>query len=189
MMQIPLQVTFKGMDRSDAVEARVRERAQKLERFAEHITSCRVVVERATRRHHKGDVYHVRVDVTLPGRELAATRDPERGDAHEDVYVAVRDAFDAMRRQIEEAVRRRRGEQKHHETPPHGRVLAIDADSGRGTIATSDGREVPFARNSVVGADFEQLREGDEVRFSEAAGASEAFASTVHVIGKHHLVG
>jgi len=111
-MQIPLQVTFKGMDRSEAVEAKVRERAGKLERFAERITSCRVVVERATHRHHKGDVYHVRVDVTLPGHEIAATRDPERADTHEDVYAAVRDAFDAARRQIEEALRRRRGERR-----------------------------------------------------------------------------
>ena len=118
-MQIPIQVTFKGVERSDAVEARVRERAQKLERFADHITSCRVVVERATHSHHKGDVYHVRVDVTLPGGELAATRDPERGDAHENVYVAVRDAFDAMRRQLSEFVRRQRGkEQQHRSRPP-----------------------------------------------------------------------
>ena len=120
-MQIPLQVTFKGVERSDAVEAKVRERAEKLERFAEHIISCRVVVERATHRHHKGDVYHVRVDVTVPGGELAATRDPERSNSHEDVYLAVRDAFDAMRRQLLEFVRRKQGkEQQHRARPPAG---------------------------------------------------------------------
>ena len=117
-MQIPIQVTFKGVEHSDAVEHNVRERAQKLERFGQDITSCRVVVERATHRHHKGDVWHVRVNLTLPGRELAASRDPERHGGHESVQVAVRDAFDALRRQLEDYVQRRSGKVKHHEAPP-----------------------------------------------------------------------
>lgn len=188
-MQIPVQITFKGMGHSDAIEAKVLDRAAKLDRFAKHIMSCRVVVERATNRHRKGDIYHVRIDAKLPGRELAVTHDPERGDAHEDVYVAVRDAFNALRRQLEDTVRRQRGEEKIHEVPPHGRVSTIDTAAERGVIATSDGRELIFSRNSVVSGDFNQLQPGDEVRFSEAVGEEGPAASTVHIIGKHHVVG
>lgn len=188
-MQFPVQITFKGIDHSDFIEARILERAEKLERFAGQIMSCRVVVERATHRHHKGDIYHVHINATMPGRELVVSRDPERGDAHADVYVAVRDAFDALRRQLEDAVRRKRGEEKFHAVPPHGRVSSIDVTAGRGIILTSDDRELVFSRNSVVDGDFERLQPGDEVRFTESTGQEGPAASTVRVIGKHHVIG
>jgi ribosomal subunit interface protein len=105
-MDIPLQVTFRNMDRSDAVEAKVRERAAKLETYFGHITSCRVVVEAPQRRHHKGKLFHVRVEMRVPGRELIASRHPAKKHAHEDVYTALRDAFDAARRQLEDYVRK-----------------------------------------------------------------------------------
>ena len=188
-MQIPTQITFKGLEHSDAIEAKILEQAARLERFAERIISCRVVVERATRRHRKGNLFSVHIDVKLPGKELVASRDPERGDAHEDPYIAVRDAFNALRRQLEDEVRRQRGQKKNHEVPPHGIVLSIDLTTGRGIIASSDGREVEFSRNSVVTGDFEQLKQGDEVRFAEAMGEQGPTASTVHLVGKHHIVG
>jgi ribosomal subunit interface protein len=188
-MQIPVQVTFRGLDRSEAVEAKALERAAKLERFFDSIISCRVVVEAGPRHQRKGNLYRVLVDVTVPGRELAASRGPDQHHAHEDVYVALRDAFDAMRRQLEDHARRSRGREKRHEVPPHGRVSAISLDQGNGTIQTSDGREVRFSRNSVVGDHFDRLQVGDEVRFTDADQAPEPAASTVHVIGKHHPVG
>ena len=107
-MELPIQITFRGMGPSDAVEARIRERAAGLERFYDRITGCRVVVEAGHRRHHKGRIYHLRVDLTVPGGEIVVKRDPPEHHAHEDVHVAVRDAFDAARRQIEDHVRRLR---------------------------------------------------------------------------------
>ena len=105
-MQTPIQITFKNMAASEAVEARIRERAEDLERFFDRITGCRVVVEMPHRSGHHGNVFQVRVDLTVPGEEIVVMRDAARNHAHEDVYVAIRDAFDAARRQLQDHVRR-----------------------------------------------------------------------------------
>jgi ribosomal subunit interface protein len=101
-MQIPLEVAFKNVERSDAVEARIREKAQKLERFADRITSCRVVVEAPHHHQHHGHTYDVRIDIHVPGNALIVSRDGSKNPAHTDVYVAIRDAFDAAVRQLED---------------------------------------------------------------------------------------
>lgn len=112
-MQIPLQITFHGIDHSDAVETRIREKVGKLEQFFDRITSCRVAVESSHKNssnlHHKGDAYHVRVDLTVPGSELVVKRD---SDEHEDIYAALKGAFQAMERQLKEYVERQRGDVK-----------------------------------------------------------------------------
>ena len=185
-MQIPLELSFRNMDHSDAVEAAVREKVAKLEQFHANITSCRVAVEALHRQHHKGNTYHVRVDVTLPGHELVASRDPGNDHAHEDVYVAVRDAFNAARRQLEALNHKQKRQVKHHEPPPHGRVRLLDRDHGR--IETADGRDIYFHRNSLVNGDFDRLEPGVEVRFDEETGDEGPQASSVQTIGKHHIV-
>jgi len=102
-MKLPLQIRFLGMEPSEAVEAVVREKAGKLERFGPDLTSCRVTIELAHKHQQQGRRFSARVDVTLPGYELAVDR------AHdEDVYVALRDAFDDIRRRVEDTLRRRR---------------------------------------------------------------------------------
>ena len=108
-MNVAAQVTFRNMDRSEFVEAAVHERITKLDSMAERLTSCRVAVEALHRHHHKGHLYHVRIDVTLPGKELVVGHEGHDKHAHEDVYVAVRDAFGAMERQL------RKAEDKRHE--------------------------------------------------------------------------
>jgi len=109
-MQVPPQITFRNLDRSEAVEAQILERLAELERFYPRIVACRIAVERLSRRHHKGHIYHVRVDLTVPGKELVAGREPPEDHAHEDVYAAVRDSFHAARRQLEDYVRLQRGD-------------------------------------------------------------------------------
>jgi cold shock CspA family protein/ribosome-associated translation inhibitor RaiA len=177
------------MDRSEAIESAARANAMKLERFAEHIVSCRVTVEAPHKHHRQGKLFHVVVDVRLPGGELVVSRDPDQHHAHEDVHVALRDAFKAVRRQVQDYVRVQRGKLKTHEVPPYGRIVALHPDEDYGRIATPDGREIYFHRNSVVNADFDRLKVGLEVRISEEAGDRGPQASTVYVIGKHHLVG
>ena len=117
-MQSPLEISFRNMDRSDAVEARVREHAEKLEQIFDRITSCRVVVEATHRHHHKGFLCHVSIDIGVPGTMVVVDRDPGKNHAHEDVYVAVRDAFKAARRRLEDHSERRAGKVKTHEAPP-----------------------------------------------------------------------
>jgi ribosomal subunit interface protein len=188
-MKLPLQIVFRNLDPSDAIEAKVRERAEKLEHFSKEIMSCRVVVEAHHKHQHKGNLYHVRVDVKVPGAEFVASREPAEHQAHEDVYVAVRDAFDAVRRQLEDHERQRRRQVKAHEVPAHGCIIALVPDEDYGKIETPDGKHVYFHRNSVVDADFDGLEVGDEVRFAEEMGESGPQASTVHVEGKHHVLG
>ncbi|MDR4499341.1 MAG: HPF/RaiA family ribosome-associated protein [Candidatus Scalindua sp.] len=182
-MQLPLQITFRGMEPSDAVEANVREKAEKLERFAEHITSCRVIVEAPHKHQQKGLLYSVKVDITLPGKEIVATRHPDEHHAHEDIYVAIRDAFNAAGRQLEDYVRRRRAEVKTHELPPYGIITKLYPYEDYGIIETPDGSEIYFHRNSVLNADFDKLENGARVHFTEEMGEKGPQASSVHVEG------
>ena len=104
-MQIPVEITFKEIEGSNAVEARIRELAAKLERVYDRVVRCDVMVETPHRHQNKGRQYHVRVRLTVPGGEIVASHDPGPDEAHEDVYVAVRDSFHAARRRLEDHVR------------------------------------------------------------------------------------
>lgn len=114
-MQIPLQITYRDMEPSEAVEANIREKAAKIEHFAENITSCRVTIEAPHKHHHKGRLFAIKLDITVPGEEVVVSRSPDQDHSHEDIYVAIRDAFNAARRQLEDYIRRRRGQVKHHQ--------------------------------------------------------------------------
>ncbi len=188
-MQVPLQITFRHMESSEALAARIRERAEELDRIFDRIVSCRVAVELQNARHQKGNLFHVRVDLTVPGREIVVGRDPAAQRAHEDAHVAVRDSFDAARRLLEDYVRERRGDVKLHAVPDHGRVARLIAEQDYGFITTPDGSEIYFHRNSVANGGFDKLEVGDEVRFVVQEGESPRGpqASTVVPLGKHHL--
>jgi len=117
-MQIPLQVSFRNMDSSPAVEARIREKAAKLERFHDRIVGCTVVVVEAPHRHHhKGKLYNVRIEIGVPGKNVVVDRAKPISHAHEDVYVAIRDGFDAAVRRLEDQARKMRGDVKSHAAP------------------------------------------------------------------------
>ncbi len=188
-MKLPLEITFRNMKPSAAVEAAVRERATKLDKFYEQVMACRVTINAPHKHHHKGNLYHVRIDLTVPNGELVVSRNAHDNHAHEDVYVAIRDAFDAIRRRVEEHARRRRGHVKNHDIPAHGRVARLHPEEDYGTIQTDDGRELYFHRNSVLNASFDKLEPRTEVRFAEVPGDLGPKASTVTVVGKHHVVG
>lgn len=187
-MQIPLQITFRDMDPSEAVEANIREKAKKLEQYAGDITSCRVTIERPHQHHQHGQLFNIKVDITLPGKEIIANRSPAEHHAHEDIYVAIRDVFNAAQRQVETYVQKRRGKVKTHDTPPHGFIKSLFPHEDYGVIETTDGREVYFHRNSVLETDFDKLNEGMSVHFNEESGDNGPQASTVHIEGKHHTV-
>ncbi|MFN3522688.1 MAG: cold shock domain-containing protein [Phenylobacterium sp.] len=185
-MQLPLQITFEGgLEASEALRTRIEKEAAKLERFHDRITSCRVaVIGRAHRRRH-GDLYAVRLQITTPGDgDVMIDRNPPEDHAHEDAFVAVRDAFAAARRRLQDRRRRDQGLVKTHEGPPAGRVVRVFPDEGYGFIETADGREIYFHRNAVVNGGFAHMRAGTEVRFAEALGDKGDQASTVHVCGR-----
>lgn len=111
-MPADVQITFRGMETSPSVEAQVRRRAEELEQFSDRIAACRVVMEAAHRRQQQGTVYHVRVDLTVPGGTLVVNREPGVDHAHEDLHVAVRDAFDAARRRLQDHMKKLDGRTK-----------------------------------------------------------------------------
>jgi ribosomal subunit interface protein len=186
-MQIPLQIRFKNLDPSPAIEAAVRKRADQLERFADRITSCRVTIEAPHKHHRQGNLYQVTVDVRTPGDEVVVSRSPGEHHAHEDAYVAIRDAFNATRRQLQNHVRVQRGKVKSHDVPAHGKITGLYPRDDYGTITDNAGREIYFHRNSVVNADFDSLEIAAEVRFDEEAGDKGPQASSVYRVGKHHI--
>ena len=178
-MQVPLQITFRNFPRSEVVEARIRKNAAKLEEFYSRITSCRIVVEERDRHHHQGKQFTMRLDIRVPGHELAIDR-----DHHEDIYVAMRDAFDAAARKLEDVARTQRGDVKVHEMPQHGKVTRLFSEEGYGFIEAADGREFYFSRDNVVEPSFDQLEIGTAVQFIEEVASEGRQAKRVSV-GKH----
>jgi cold shock CspA family protein len=176
------------MKPSEPLKAMVRNEAEELDKLYGQIIHCRVVVEAHHKHHHKGNLYHVRIDLTVPGRELVVSREPGQHHAHEDVYVAVRDAFNAAGRQLKAFASRSSRDVKTHEVPPHGKISELFTEKGFGKIESSDGREIYFHENSVLNAEFDKLEIGTEVRFVEEEGDQGPQASTVKVVGKHHVV-
>jgi hypothetical protein len=108
-MQDQLQITFRGMSPSPAIELLVRERAERLERGGSPIQRCHVVVEQPHRHQHKGSAFSVRLDITTPDDEVVITRAPEDHCGHEPLQSAIRGAFEAAARRLEARVERRRG--------------------------------------------------------------------------------
>lgn len=182
-MPIPLQISFHNLDRSDAVERAIEERIAKLEQFSQDIMRCRVTVEAPHKHHAKGNIYHVVIDIHLPGTEIVVNRDRSKNHAHEDVYVAIRDAVNAAHRQLQDYVRVRRGKVKAHEpAQTYARISEIHPDRDFGRIETPDGRSVYFHRNSVIDAAFDKLEPGMEVRFAEEEGDEGPQASSLYLI-------
>lgn len=189
-MTVPVEIAWHNMDSATDVEDRVRQRAARLQRMLDRITHISVVVEASHRRHHKGNQYEVRLDVGVPGGSLAVDRHPGNDNAHFDVLVTVRDAFDAMERQLKRWIERHGGRPVVHEAPLQGRISDFDADAGSGRIATTDGRLVYFHRNAVVTGDFDEMSVGDPVELVVDPGedAAGAHASTVRSISAEAFV-
>jgi len=185
-MQTEVHITFRDMEPSDAVAARIRERVAKLEEFHPRITGCHVIVEAAKRRQ-KATEYQVHIDLKLPAGELVVSHDHKNRRPADDMYVAVRNAFDAMERQLKSKAGRLRGEVKAHGAPPHGTVIRLFPDHG--FISTPDG-DLYFHKNSVAEGGFDKLAVGAAVRYALAPdpGDQGPQASTVHPLGKHHIV-
>lgn len=181
-MAIPLEVTFRDLDATPALEAFVRHWAIKLEHVYPRIERCEVLIERPHQHQHKGNPVRVRVTVAVPGPDVVVSRDHALDGARFDMYVAIRDAFRAARRQLEDHARLQRQDVKLHVAPEHGRVTYLDAEGEWGYVET-DERQLYFHRNSVL--DEAPLAVGDEVRFHEERGDKGPQASSVSRVGEH----
>ena len=128
----PIQITFRNLQPSAAVAARIRTEAAKLERYFSPIISCRVLIEAPHRQLRHGVRYHLRIEIGVPGNDIVVLHEPpsrrtlraaeiehpakrgETGAPHKDIYVAIRDSFDLARRRLEDYARVRRGAVKVH---------------------------------------------------------------------------
>lgn len=180
-MKLPLQIRFLGLEPSEAVESAVRTKAEKLEQFCPDLMSCRVSIEQEAKHQHQGRPFAVRIDVTRTGRELSVDRVRD-----EDVYVALREAFDAMRRQVEGSLERTRGDEKLHPTPLHGEVVRFADDARSGFIRAAGGDEYWFGPENVVGIPYEHLALGMAVQFLPELAAQGRQAKRISV-GKHQV--
>ncbi len=180
-MQTPLQIGFHQIGHSDAIESLVREKVAKLEKFYGRITSCHVAIEMKTLSHQTGNRFHIRIYMLLPGKEIAVNCAPDDKPEYADIYVAINDAFDSARREIEDYTTSQfRRRPRHREGPPHGRVVRIFPADDCGFIESEEGHDVYFHRNSVVDG-FDRLSVGCEVWFAEEMGDKGPQASTVHL--------
>ena len=133
-MQSPLQITVRDMPHSPALDEHIRAKAAKLEQHCAQMTACRVVVDAPHKHQHQGRQFVVRLDITVPGREIVVNHEHD-----EDIYVALRDAFDAAKRQLEDYLHMRRGETRTRQAGARRRRSSSKAEPA------ADGEEVEDA--------------------------------------------
>jgi len=183
-MNVPLEIVFHGLTKSDAVEYLVRQQAAKLEKVCHHLSSCRVAIEKPHEHARAGNPYRVRIDMRVPpSHELVAVRDPLDGVLHDSLQTVVLEAFRVARRQLQALVARQRRDVKTHDEPL-AIVVRLFSDKGYGFMQTPAGRELYFHQHSVLHGDFARLQLGTAVRFDEEEGEDGPQASTVQVIDR-----
>jgi cold shock CspA family protein len=205
---VPLQITFHQTEVIPDIEELIRAEAAKLERYYPRLMGCRVKVDRESGRHD-GNVWNVRMDLTVPGGEIAVQSGPSPGGTarrtaqvsirkgmevrreQQILHRAVRDAFQAARRQLQDFARKQRGDTKRTEEPQTAKVTQVFEDKGYGFLVTAEGKEVYFHKSSVVNYSFEHLIPGTTVSFTEAKGEKGPQATSVKVLhreGPHGTV-
>jgi cold shock CspA family protein len=176
----PIQITFHGVNHSDALDDAARAHIAHLSRFHGRIHGCRVVIGKAEGAA-RTNLYHVQLRVEIPGNDVVCNSSPARAE-HGDPHVALGDAFKTAERLLDEGQRVRRGQVKTRaEGLTDGRVARLAEEGDHGFIETVDGREVYFHRNSVLDGEFDGLELGAPVRFAEEDGLRGPQASTVRV--------
>ena len=183
-MTIYTEIAFRDMEPSPAVEELIKRRVQKLESTFNHVAACRVIIEAPHKHRIRGQLFHVRIDLSTPQGELVSSKDIGLNVAHEQLNVALRDAFAAARKQLLRHKQKLRSDYHMADTLPSGVVKDIFHIDDYGILETTDGREIYFHRNSVINGDFDKIGIGDVARFSEELGDKGPQASTVHISGR-----
>ena len=179
-MQLPIEISYRGVEKTEEIDDLIRGKAARLDRFCDHISRCDIAVEHPNQQQHSGNPFRVRIDVTVPpGHELIADEKQAGHEMHEPLTKIINDAFKTMERQLKDLVEKQRHEVKTHAEP---RALVTKLFSDYGFITDGSGVDVYFHRNAIVGMTFEQLKIGAEVRFDLSHGEMGPQASTVHVV-------
>lgn len=203
-MTNPIQITFRNVQPSDALEHQIRKRVADLETFYPALVGCHVLVDLPHRHRHQGRPFHVRIELSVPGEDIVVSHEPTLHGAlkdlgepvrrkqadvnvlHKYAAVAVHEAFDLARRQLQDFARKQRGDVKVHLAPAHGRVVSLAVGDDYGFIESDDGRQLYFNAASVLGGGFARLEVGSRVTFTEEKGEKGPQASSVRTLGRHH---
>ncbi|MBA2653644.1 MAG: HPF/RaiA family ribosome-associated protein [Gammaproteobacteria bacterium] len=161
-MQLPLEITIRDIEHTEAIDTKIRQKAEKLHHLYDRIIYCRVVVEAPQKNKHQGKEFQVNIEVDVPGKVLVVNRHSHR---NEDLYVAIRDSFNAMKRQLEDYVDILRGATKSHQLQLTGKIVRLFPDYG--FIETSEGNEYYFHETNVLQVPFAELSIGTTVHFLE----------------------
>jgi cold shock CspA family protein/ribosome-associated translation inhibitor RaiA len=183
-METPVQIAFEDISPSDALEGLVRDEAAALQRYFEGIVSAHVTIAEPHRHQQQGRLFRVKVRLVVPGDVLVVDHEHGRHAAHADAHLAVREAFHAARRELEDYARRLREQVKHHEQRPRGRIVRLVPWEDCGFIEALDGCELYFHRSSLLHDRFEALRVGDVVTFSEEPAEKGPNAKSVRVVSR-----
>jgi ribosomal subunit interface protein len=177
-----VKVTFRNLPHSEALADHIEKRAAKLATFYDRITNCEVIVEVPHKHLEASKRYQIRIALAVPGEELMINHTPPPTSKYDNVYVAIREAFDEMRRRLQDYARLKRGDVKTHQPPPQGQVSRLFPQEGYGFIKLADGREIYFHQNSVVDGSFDRLELGATVGFVEEPGEEGPQAAAVQPV-------
>ena len=187
-MQTPVQIDFQGMEAKLEIRSAIAKHIAQLEERFGRVTAGRVVLKAPGGHHRTGGLFEVNIRLALPeGREVNVARTAHEDERHSDLSFAINDAFKRARRQLQDTVKRQRGEVKQHEAPPIATVARLDPSGEFGFLEAADGREIYFHCNSVLNGGFAGLEVGARVTFAEEMGTKGPQASTVKPMGKHSL--
>jgi len=205
-VSFPIQIAYRNVEASPAIEALVEKQAEKLSTFHERILRCHVVIELTHRHLRRGNRFQVKVVLAVPGGQVAVhslsspvdpgkfleagrkTKKQEIGAPQKELRQAVADAFHSTGRRLQDLIRRQRSEVKLHQ-PRSARVADLFPNRGYGFLETADGRRLYFHRNSVLHGAFDRLKRGIPVTFSEEPGEKGPQASTVRLAARAHKSG
>lgn len=184
-MDRPLDIAFHNMDGSPALEAEIRDHVAKLEERYGHLIGCRVSVEALHKQHRTGNPFEVHITLSVPGRDLAVSREPHHARERHgpgDLQGALRDAFHAAERQLKHF----KGRLSEDTSGPTGSAVAgqvsqLLPDADHGFLLNNLGTQLYFHRDSVTNARFEELKVGDPVHYVEEAGDAGPVATKVRL--------
>jgi cold shock CspA family protein/ribosome-associated translation inhibitor RaiA len=190
-MQIPLEISFHNLPSSDWIEQAIREHVDKLEKLFPRLVGCRVSVEALHHQHQTGNIYEVHVELRLPGKALAVSREPHRAKekyAHPDLRRSLRDAFAAAERRLKDF----KGQLQPAEVKPReplfqGQIAELHPERDHGFILTAEGSLLYFHRNSLMEGDFERLSRGAVVHYVAEDGDTGPTAKKVWIGPEYHM--
>lgn len=186
ILQVPLEIAFRDVERTDEIDELIRKEVEKLEKMHHNITSCRLAVERPHSAQQSGNPFRVRLGIRVPrGHEVVITRDPADNDMHDPLDVVLNNAFKSAQRKLRKLIEQQRNQTKKHPDQEAGAVVEkLFPEEGYGFLRTVDGEEVYFHRNSVIHNDFDRLEIGTGVRYVAETGDRGLQASTVQIVDK-----